>query len=87
MEKKGVSKRLYSDGFNLQGFTLYIVVRCCYSRELLNQVYYGKEAITIERAGKAMAIIIPLEEYNKWQEKEKKIKETLVNLQEHLKEL
>lgn len=45
--------------------------------ELLNEVFYGKEVITIERAGKPMAIIMHPEEYQKWQEKKEKLQQTL----------
>lgn len=45
--------------------------------ELLNEVFYGKEVITIERAGKAMAIIMHPEEYQKWLTKKEKLQEVL----------
>ena len=48
--------------------------------ELLNQVFYGKEVITIERAGKVMAVIMHPEEYQKWQEKKEKLVEVIKSL-------
>lgn len=45
--------------------------------ELLNEVFYGKEVITIERAGKAMAVIMHPEEYQKWQRQKEKLQEAL----------
>lgn len=45
--------------------------------ELLNEVFYGKEVITIERAGKAMAIIMHPQEYQKWVEKKEKLHQAL----------
>lgn len=39
--------------------------------ELLNEVYYGKETIIVERAGKEMAVIMPLEEYKSLKDKGK----------------
>ena len=52
--------------------------------ELLNEVYYGKETIVIERAGKEMAVIVPLEEYAALKGTQGKTDETLSKARKQL---
>lgn len=34
--------------------------------DLLGRVYYGKEVVIIERAGKPVAVMIPIDLYERW---------------------
>lgn len=52
--------------------------------ELLNEVFYGKEIITIERAGKAMAVIAPVDEYSQWQEERNRLESALQEAKKQL---
>jgi prevent-host-death family protein len=35
---------------------------------LLEEVYYQSQRVIIERAGRPMAVLVPLEQYHQWQE-------------------
>jgi prevent-host-death family protein len=35
---------------------------------LLEEVYYQSQRVIIERAGRPMAVLVPLEQYRQWQE-------------------
>lgn len=36
--------------------------------QLLEEVYYQHNAVVIERAGRPMAVLVPVEQYRQWQE-------------------
>lgn len=49
---------------------------------LLNEVYYKKESVIIERAGKPMAVLLPIEEYELLIKKKEKTSGKLKELRE-----
>lgn len=52
--------------------------------ELLNKVFYNKEEVVIQRAGKEMAVIISIENYKKWKEGKEKLTKALKEVTKQL---
>lgn len=51
---------------------------------LLNQAYYGGDTFVVERAGKKMAALLPIDKFRIWEEEAKKLSEIIKKAAERI---
>lgn len=51
---------------------------------LLNQAYYGGDTFVVERAGKEMAALLPIDKFRIWEEEVKKLSQIIKKAAERI---